>query len=558
MCINRATFAVAIWLFSVSFAGAHLGEEHPEGGHDYFPDFPTSPLDDQIYFREVLEVNGARDIEEIPDGSGRFLAVRGINHVKLTSFSISFPRHYLTSGQEDIGKSEGATSVALHPGFAIEGDPGYGKFYTSTIDFDLTAKVDFESTNPDSFSHYVITEWTQEDITQNRFQGTSRELMRFDEGSVFHNLNHLLFGPDGYLYVALGEDTRGRQSADIASVYGKILRIDPMGNNSANGEYGIPPDNPFVSHPTAAPEVFATGLRNPWRIAFDRELETMYAFDVGWESIEEVSLIEAGRNYGWPAKEGSFLTATEVTPDEADPTTGLTLAEQHDLVDPIFELDHTDTNSIIGGIVYRGERFPDLQGKVIFGSWNTFDLYAGDPDTKEAEIFVEGSRLKEFLNGKSFSSINEDLDGEIYLVGGDSIAVLFAEPDFDGSGSFDLPDIHELCSAFGSESSKYDLNGDFNVDMDDVDEFLSFAGSLRGDTDLNGVVNFIDFIRLAESFGSDSATWFMGDSDCDGHVRFTDFLAIATNFGKSQVDTQSVPEAYMTLWMIFVLSLIHI
>ena len=131
---------------------AHLGEVHPPGRHDYFPDLTVSPLNDQIYFQNVLSVVGARDMEEIPDGTGRFLTMRGSNHVKLTSPDHSRELLYLTAGPQGRDDSEGGTSVALHPGFTKSGDPGYGKFYTATIERDLEREVDFQSANPDAFS----------------------------------------------------------------------------------------------------------------------------------------------------------------------------------------------------------------------------------------------------------------------------------------------------------------------------------------------------------------------------------------------------------------------
>lgn len=454
---------------------AHLGEIHPEGKHDYFPDFPISPLGDDIYFQNVLSLVGARDMQQIPDGSGRFLVMRGTNHVKLTAPGRINEKLYVTIGEPNTDGTEGSTSIALHPGFATPGDPGYGKFYTASIDLSLDEAVDFETNNPDRLSHYVLTEWTQEDISAERFSGTSRELMRISKGSVFHSMNHLLFGPDGMLYMGVGQDAHEPQAADIGSIYGKVLRIDPMGTNSANGQYGIPDDNPFVDNPGAAHEVYAYGLKNPWRLAFDRETGDLYAGDVGWHSIEEVDLIKPGLNYGWPLKEGRFIKAEEVFPDEPDPVTGLTLAETHNLVEPLFELDHTDTNSIIGGVLYRGERIPELQGKFIFGAWDKHDVYVGDPETGEAQILIEGERIGAFMGNKSFVSINEDLDGEIYLLGGLEIVSLFQKPDFDDSGSYDLHDFQAICAAFGSEGAVYDLNGDLQVDADDIEVFKEFS-----------------------------------------------------------------------------------
>ena len=543
--MSRVVAALCAIVACSNICLAHLGEEHPPGQHDYFPDFAKSDVSDQIYLRNVLNVVGSRDIEEIPDGSGRFLSVRGINHVKLTSPGRVNERFYVGIGETAIGNTEGATSLAIHPEFATEGAPGYGKFYTAAIDLTRTGTPDFESRNSAETSHYVLTEWTQADITKDSFQGTSRELMRFDEGSRFHNLNHLIFGPGGLLYVAVGEDTIGSQADDLDSVYGKVLRIDPLGTDSANGQYGIPADNPFVGDPDAAPEVYAYGLRNPWRLAIDRTNGDIYSFDVGWDSIEEVSFIEAGKNYGWPHKEGSFLTAREAAPDLPDPDTGLTVAQRLNLVDPIFELDHTDTNSIIGGVVYRGERFPDLQGKVIFGSWNTHELYVGDPETKETKVLVEGEVLKDFMNNINYVSINEDADGEIYIAGGIKIVSLFAEPDFDDSGTFDTSDIDLICGAFGSDGSRYDLNGDLKVDGRDIDEFLGFANSIAGDLNLNGTVDFFDFLGLAEAFGQ-AGSWSSGDFDCNGTVEFLDFLTLAENFGRTREDLLSVPESHLT------------
>lgn len=544
-----AVIGIGCWAIP---ANGHLGEEHPEGQHDYFPDFPVSDLNSQIYFRDVLNVPGSRDFEEIPDGSGRFLSINGINLAKMTWPGRANQIHYVTGGDDNIAMTEGATSLALHPGFATEGDPGYGKFYTSTIDLRRTGEPDFQSTNTSVLSHYVLTEWTQEDVSQPRFSGTRRELMRFDEGSPFHNLNHLQFGPDGFLYLAVGEDNSGSQSSDLSSVYGKILRIDPLGENSENGMYGIPDDNPFVETEGAAPEVYAYGMRNPWRMAFDRESGALFAFDVGFDSIEEVSHIEAGLNYGWPSKEGSFLSAREVLPDLPDPETGLTLAESMNLVDPIFELDHTDTNSIIGGVVYRGERFPELDGKVIFGSWNTHTIYAGDPETGETEIIVEGPELKAFMRNVNYVSINEDVDGEIYLAGGLKIVSLFALPDFNDSGELDLADIDEICSNFGSDGSRFDLNGDLEVDKGDLDEFLTFADSLPGDLDLNGLVEFSDFLTLSGNFGDEGEGWSSGDLNCDGVVEFDDFLELSGNFSRpADSPTATVPEptAGVALWI---------
>ena len=422
----------------------------------------------------------------------------------------------------------------------MEGSQGYGKFYTVSMELDPQATPHFFSLHQETVSHYIVNEWTQTDITQTVFSGSQREIMRFDQGNRFHNVNQVEFGPDGMLYVALGEDNWSTQSESLNSVYGKILRVDPFGDNGPNGQYGIPDDNPFVGHETASPEIWAYGIRNPWRIAFDRESHAMYAFDVGFNSIEEVSEIEPGLNYGWPAKEGSFLSGREVVPDLPDPDTGLTLAQTNNLVDPIFQLDHTDTNSILGGVVYRGERIPQLQGKVIFGSWNTRDIFAGDPATGAVEILVPGDQVREAIGGSPFSSINEDLDGEIYITGGIGVFALFVEPDFNNSGAFDTDDLNQLCNSYGSTSAVFDLNGDLQVDDADRDAFLEFADSLTGDVNLDGTVDVVDFLFVSRNFGNRQATWSDGDINCDGGVDVNDFLHVSQNFNLSRQETSAV------------------
>ena len=536
---NRIVLLLIVVCFGDT-ARAHLGEVHPPGLHDYFPDFPLSPLSEQIYTREVLNIIGARDIEEIPDGSGRFLGMRGTNYAVISQPGQASERLYVRIGGPEIGQTEGSTSLALHPDFATEGAQGYGKFYTVTMELNPEVEADFASLYQDVVSHYVVTEWTQEDISQPRFSGSHREIMRFDQGNRFHNVNQVEFGPDGMLYIALGEDNWGAQARVTTLVHGKILRVDPLGDDSENGQYGIPNDNPFAGRSGVRQEIWAFGFRNPWRIAFDRDSEDLFAFDVGFNSIEEVSLVEPGLNYGWPAKEGSYLAGREATPDLPDPETGLTLAQRSELVDPIFELDQTDTNSILGGVVYRGERMPDLQGKVVFGSWNTRDIFAGDPETGEIELLVPGATLEETMG--RYVSINEDLDGEIYLTGGRGVFALFVEPDFDDSGSFDSRDLDQLCSAYGSTGAVYDLDGDLRVDEADRNLFLEFADSLPGDVNLSGTVDVADFLGLSRNFGSSPANWSQGDINCDGTVSVSDFLQLSRHFNLSRDDVVSVPE----------------
>jgi glucose/arabinose dehydrogenase len=237
----------------------------------------------------------------------------------------------------------------------------------------------------------VIVEWrvpNPSDPDATIDPSSARELMRIDKPEFNHNAGTLAFGPDGLLYISVGDggfgDDQGpghveggnAQSLAPLNVLGKILRIDPRGDNSANHAYGIPATNPFVGR-TGADEIYAYGLRNPYRISFDAVSGKLYATDTGQNNVEEVDVIRAGGNYGWHVKEGTF-TFDPGSPNSADDSS-LIKDSPHQpagLIDPIAEYDHTgphDTvngEAAVGGFVYRGRRIPQLAGRYIFGDYS--------------------------------------------------------------------------------------------------------------------------------------------------------------------------------------------
>lgn len=249
----------------------------------------------------------------------------------------------------------------------------------------------------------VVTEWHVKSprTADARIDPKSaRELLRIDKPFFNHNAGTLAFGPDGDLYISVGDggfgDDQGpghvnggnAQSLAPGNVLGKILRIDPRGRNSANGRYGIPRDNPFVGR-RGADEIYAYGLRNPYRFSFDPVSGRLYAGDTGQDNIEEIDAIRAGGNYGWRVKEGTFLFHPN-SPGNADDSfvsansPGLPAG----LIDPIAEYDHTGPNdtvngeAVIGGYVYRGSAVPQLAGRYVFGDYS-----------KEADTFGPAGRL---------------------------------------------------------------------------------------------------------------------------------------------------------------------
>ncbi|HEV3471645.1 MAG TPA: PQQ-dependent sugar dehydrogenase, partial [Actinomycetota bacterium] len=237
-----------------------------------------------------------------------------------------------------------------------------------------------------------------------------RTVLTFDQPFANHNGGHLAFGPDGYLYIASGDggsggDPQGNgQRRD--TLLGKILRID-IDARSDGREYGIPEDNPFRDVAGAREEIWSYGLRNPWRFSFDRRTDAMWIGDVGqseWEEIDyEAPSSEGGVNWGWNIKEGTrcFLTQSECAAAELN----------EDLADPIAEYPHDFGCSVTGGFVYRGQRFPDLQGFYFFAdfcSGNIWTLDASNPTAQEEVLRLE--------SGRSIASFGESRSGELFVV----------------------------------------------------------------------------------------------------------------------------------------------
>lgn len=219
-----------------------------------------------------------------------------------------------------------------------------------------------------------------------------------------HHGGQLEFGPsDGYLYIAIGDgaccDDPLRQAQNLNAIQGKILRIDVNKGNP----YGIPPDNPFVGGP-GRDEIYAYGLRNPWRFSFDREKNNrLIAADAGRLAYEEVDIIQKGKNYGWPSLEGPKCY---VKP--GDPT--ITTCSKSSKTPPIYAYDHFhDDCCIIGGYTYRGKSAPSLYGKYIFGDFCSGNIYALEEQNGQWRCQLVS--LAPFM----ISSFGEDLDRELYV-----------------------------------------------------------------------------------------------------------------------------------------------
>ncbi len=356
---------------------------------------PISPPINQGSIRIELEVLAqnmvaATHLTHANDGSGRLFIVDQAGEVILVNNGAQQATPYLDlSGLlvplggiiPPFGNpfsdydERGFLGMAFHPNFAISGQNGFGRFYTYTSEASNGA-ADFTVPLPagEQFNHQsVIREWTV-DPTSNVVTGaSSREIMRIDQPQFNHNGGAVEFGGDGKLYVALGDGGAARDQGsghntttgngqDLSNVLGSILRIDPLGSNSANGQYGVPGDNPFVGQSGKVGEIFAYGFRNPYRIGFDEPTFGLIVADVGQNNIEEVDIVGSGDNLGWRYKEGSFYYDPSTNTVSSSPIPGVT-PNGFTSVDPVLEYDHDEGISIIGGYVYRGSLVPQLQGK---------------------------------------------------------------------------------------------------------------------------------------------------------------------------------------------------
>jgi glucose/arabinose dehydrogenase len=235
---------------------------------------------------------------------------------------------------------------------------------------------------------------------------SERRIIEFPDPYSNHNGGALAFGPDGYLYASLGD---GGSSGDplgngqnIGTLFGSILRIDVSSDT-----YTVPADNPFVGLAAARPEIWAFGLRNPWRISFDTATGTLWAGDVGQSQIEEVNIIVRGGNYGWNRLEGTRC----YKPQSGCNATGTIL--------PLVEYTHRFGCAVTGGYVYHGNALPELQGWYIYGDFCTGRVWAANADTSS------NTPIPIADTGLPISSFAQSPDGEVYAVTFDNRIVRF-------------------------------------------------------------------------------------------------------------------------------------
>jgi glucose/arabinose dehydrogenase/sugar lactone lactonase YvrE len=251
----------------------------------------------------------------------------------------------------------------------------------------------------------VLSRFRVDPKDPDRADPTSEEvLLRISKPFWNHDGGTLCFGPDGFLYVALGDGGAANDpynnAQNLKTILGKILRID-IDRKGKGTPYAIPADNPFVKRTGVRPEIWAYGLRNVWRMAFDRQTGKLWAADVGQNLYEEIDLIVRGGNYGWNVREG-------LHPFGANGS-----GPRPDLIDPIWEYHHDIGKSIIGGHVYRGRRLPELRGSYLYADYVTGRLWALRYDEAKKRV-VANRPIKD--RGQPVFSFGEDENGEAYYL----------------------------------------------------------------------------------------------------------------------------------------------
>jgi glucose/arabinose dehydrogenase len=386
--LKRAWLTLAIACAFLSVTSIRAGfpaaaAENPSGMEDSLQaGTPSIALD-------VIAEGFARPVyvTHAGDGSGRLFVVEQKGKIWVVEGGIVLPEPFLdlhTIVSQDAGE-EGLLGLAFHPEYDSN-----GFFY-----------VDYTTPRPGAETYIVRYEVSEDPNVAD--PSSAQTLLNFSQPYQNHNAGMLAFGPDGYLYIAVGDgggtgdpDGNGQNTANYL---GNILRIDV----DSGTPYAIPIDNPDLG-PSALPEIWSFGFRNPWRFSFDRSTGDLYIGDVGQFAYEEIDYQESGdpggHNYGWNVVEGDGHC---YEPPTGCDQTGKTL--------PVFEYEHTDGNcSVTGGYVYRGGQFDDLLGIYVYGDYCTGRIWGLEQTGPGLWSNAELKDTPEYI-----SSFGEDEVGELYL-----------------------------------------------------------------------------------------------------------------------------------------------
>ncbi len=337
----------------------------------------------RISLRPVAEGLVAPLFLTAPAGDPRLFVVEQPGRIRVIRDGRLLPAPFLDiTDKVGYGGERGLLGLAFHPRFATN-----GRFY-----------VDYTNRHGDT----RVERYTAGPSADTADRASAQQVLFVAQPYPNHNGGDVLFGPDGMLYIGMGDggsggDPRGN-GQNLGALLGKLLRLDVDGAEP----YASPPDNPFVGRPGARPEIWAYGLRNPWRMAFDRTAGLLYIADVGqnlWEEVDVAPAAAKGLNYGWNRMEGTHCY-------------GIGLCSREGLTLPVLEYGHGDGCAIVGGGVYRGHAVPALTGQYVYSDycsgWLRSFRYDGAAavDRRAWRIPSPGEVL----------SFGEDAAGELYLL----------------------------------------------------------------------------------------------------------------------------------------------
>jgi hypothetical protein len=390
---------------------------------------------------DVVRVN-VTDFAKLPDSGGeapRMMLLIDepgtrrlfVNDMTGTLYSVSYDGKSVTKyldvnasnwghPVQSQGRERGFQSFAFHPQFNQRGSRGYGKFYTYLDTSDMKPAPDFRASGGEATHDTVLLEWTARNPEAATYDGAApRELIRLRQPFQNHNAGLIAFNPlaqpntpdYGLLYMAVADGGSGgdpfNHAQNLASAFGKIFRIDPLANNSANRQYGYPADNPFAGDNNAQTlgEIYAYGVRNAQRFAWDSKTRNLYAAEIGQNIIEEISQVPKGGNLGWNQWEASyrFISRTELDLKQRRGDPKVTF--------PTVEYDHRDAlfpsgrASITGVVIYRATQIPQLANLMLFGDIPSGEVFyvnadrlpVGGQDGIRRVLFNSGGTAKTLL-----------------------------------------------------------------------------------------------------------------------------------------------------------------
>ncbi|MBI5639972.1 MAG: PQQ-dependent sugar dehydrogenase [Nitrospirae bacterium] len=327
-------------------------------------------------------INSPTHIAAAGDGSKRLFITEQRGRVLVIKNGVLQKRPFLDiSGRVSCCGERGLLSIVFPPGF---GNKKY--FYLNYTDRNGATVV----------ARYRVS--ADADAADPR---TEEIVLTVEQPFANHNGGQLAFGPDGYLYIGMGDGGSAgdphNHAQNPSSLLGKMLRIDV---ESGKRPYAIPQDNPFIETKGYRPEIWATGLRNPWRFSFDRKTGDLYIADVGQDRYEEINIEpkggKGGRNYGWNIMEGMHCYETEN-------------CDRSRLTGPVAEYGHSDGCSVTGGMVYRGEKFSQMHGVYFYGDFCSGKIWG----LRQSGGEWTDKMLRD--SGLSISTFGEDEAGELYL-----------------------------------------------------------------------------------------------------------------------------------------------